>query len=468
MARRKAPQPKVRRFEVPFTAEVGRLVNGAIGIRSVVQRAGAYAPYRMDVTVLDAPDHRLIRAGIWLAHRVLDGRGEWYLAAPQWSPWLPQEQVELMGHADVPDTFADLLRPFRRGAALGPVAALRCRRSEYLLRGEAGAVLAAIRNEQVTVRSGGIVTARYREVTITSVDDALTPAQWAFLGEVLAAAGATRVTEFPDLAQRLGAPATGLADIRRRPGGERPDVLEEYVQDLVARRLRRITHADLALRGGLEGAAGQLRGHLVRLRSDLHGLVPLLDRTWATETEADLDAAISGLDDHPGPGVPPALNSQRYLFLLDHLVTASRAPRLGDHAARPAAEALGEILAEGVADLCAVMDHISADSRDEVWKLAHDAAARVVATCGVQPDRTKAVRRLARRADTLTAMLTACVQVNEDEHVRDLECMGPQEAFELGRSFERAWSEQHIARLDAVDHWERRGDRLRGPRREAR
>ncbi|GAB3712659.1 hypothetical protein [Mariniluteicoccus flavus] len=459
--------PEVRRYELPFTAGVGRLVNGAIGVRSVAQRGGESAAYTMDVTVLDAPDHRLVRAGIWLAHRVVDGRGEWYLAAPQWSPWLPEERVELMGHDDLPDAFADLVRPFRRGSTLGPVAALRCRREEYALRGDDAELLAILRNELVTIRSGGVVTARYREVTLTSVESRLTPTQAAWISEVLAQAGATRVEEFPDLAHRLGAPATGLADIPAAQRRSASGTLETYVQTLLATRLRKITHADLALRGGLLDARDQLSGQLSRLLGDVRGLVPLLDRAWASELESDLVHAVEALDE-AADDVPAELNSRRYLVMLDRLVSASRAPRLGDSGPLSARDALADALAERVADLRAVVDGLAVDSPDPLWDLALEAAARVADTCGVQPERAKPVRRLQRRAERVVELLEGCVQVSVDEVGPDLERLTPQEAFDAGREFERQWADQHIARLDLLDHWERRGARLTAPRRGTR
>ena len=32
-----------------------------------------------------------------LAHRVLDGRGEWYLGAPEWVPLLPEDAGTVIG-----------------------------------------------------------------------------------------------------------------------------------------------------------------------------------------------------------------------------------------------------------------------------------------------------------------------------------------------------------------------------------
>ncbi len=61
---------------------------------------------------------------------------------------------------------ADLIRPFSRRAPLTPVAALRCERREFALRANAGPTLALLRDDKVTVRRGGLTTARYREVML--------------------------------------------------------------------------------------------------------------------------------------------------------------------------------------------------------------------------------------------------------------------------------------------------------------
>ena len=91
---------------MPFSSAEPRLINPDVGLHNLVARGGHNAPYTIDVTLLDAPDHRLIRSGVLLAHRVLDGRGEWFLTAPDWQPLLPKDRIELMGHADLPDDLA--------------------------------------------------------------------------------------------------------------------------------------------------------------------------------------------------------------------------------------------------------------------------------------------------------------------------------------------------------------------------
>ena len=86
-----------RYYDMPYSAATPRLINPDLGLHHLVARAGHNAAYEISVTLLDAPDHRLIRSGVLLAHRVLDGRGEWYITAPDWQPLLPEDRIELMG-----------------------------------------------------------------------------------------------------------------------------------------------------------------------------------------------------------------------------------------------------------------------------------------------------------------------------------------------------------------------------------
>src|SRR4029450_5290761 len=202
--------PGQRYYDMPYSAAAPRLINPDLGLHHLVARVGHNAAYEISVTLLDAPDHRLIRSGVLLAHRVLDGRGEWYITAPDWQPLLPQDRIELMGHADLPDELADMIRPLRRRATLGPVAALACDRREFALRDNQESTLALLRDDRVTVRRGGLTTARYREVLITPVGPGLNDEQLAWLERSLVQVGATQVPRFPRLGCRLG-PATTRA-----------------------------------------------------------------------------------------------------------------------------------------------------------------------------------------------------------------------------------------------------------------
>src|SRR4029450_11720484 len=136
---RSSPHPPGQRYyDMPYSAATPRLINPDLGLHHLVARAGNNAAYEISVTLLDAPDHRLIRSGVLLAHRVLDGRGEWYITAPDWQPLLPTDRIELMGHAALPEERAEMIRPLRRRATLGPVAALTCDRRGSRARDQRG------------------------------------------------------------------------------------------------------------------------------------------------------------------------------------------------------------------------------------------------------------------------------------------------------------------------------------------
>lgn len=455
------PIGEVRRFEMPFRAVPGRLVNPELGLRSISLRAGDNAPYAIDVTVLDAPDHRLMRAGVWLAHRILDGRGEWYLAAEQWAPWLPAERIEAMGHADLPDVFADLIRPFRRAAALGPVAALTCEREEFALRGAAAELIAVFRDDQVQIRTGGVVTTSYREVTLTGVEGRLTGAQLAWLTEVLSAVGGIRVEEFPTLAQRIGAPATGLSDFPAprecRPG----DSLDNVWSHRLGRRMRPLTYADLAVRAASPGAKEELAQQLGDLRAQFKGFIPLLDTGWAEGIVTEIDWMLGQLASDEPAAAGGALQGQRYLRLLDRLVSAARAPAFGDQAGQPAGVALAGQLQQRLADFTAAAEGLDHDSPDDAWREVHTAAASLRDTCAVQIRPGPDVDQLSRRTARFLDQLDECLRTSEAYAALDVGALTSVAAFEAGRRFERAYAEQASARTAFVAQWARRGRKIR-------
>ena len=243
---------------MPYSTPAPRLINPELGLHHLVARAGHNAGYDIDLTLLDAPDHRLVRSGVLLAHRILDGRGEWYLGAPDWVPLLPKELILPMGQAELPDELADMIRPFRRRAPLGPVAALRCERREFALRDDAGTTRALLRDDKVTVRRGGLTTARYREVMLTPVGPGLDPDQASWLDQNLTAAGATPMIRFPRLVRRLGAPATGPSDFPEPAPYNAEAPVSQFVAEHLRPRLRRMLAADLKIRGGEVDAGREL------------------------------------------------------------------------------------------------------------------------------------------------------------------------------------------------------------------
>ena len=109
--------PGQRLYDMPYGSPAPQLINAELGLDHLVARAGHNAGYDIDLTLLDAPDHRLMRSGVLLAHRVLDGRGEWYLGAPDWVPLLPKELIESMSQTDLSEEHG---RPHPAVPAAGP------------------------------------------------------------------------------------------------------------------------------------------------------------------------------------------------------------------------------------------------------------------------------------------------------------------------------------------------------------
>jgi CHAD domain-containing protein len=450
--------PGQRLYDMPFSSAEPRLVKPEVGLHNLVARGGHNAPYTIDVTLLDAPDHRLIRSGVLLAHRVLDGRGEWFLTAPDWQPLLPKDRIELMGHADLPEDLAALIRPLRRRATLGPVAALNCDRREFALRDDTGTTLALLRDDKVTVRRGGLTTARYREVMLTPVGPGLSHDQRAFVDRAFRSVGANRVPRFPRLVSRLGAPATGSSDIPLEQALDGTLEFRRFVGAVVGNRLREIVRCDLALRAGDGDALARLAAEAAALRSDLSGLSPGLDAAWTEDLTDDLDwlVAVTGASGdpvRPGSAAGAPLRSERYLSVLERLVAAARSPHLAVGAAEPTVEVLGRLLETETRRLREVADPLRADATDAAWDQVRTAVdrlrglARVAAP--VLPDAAADALALLRKP----ALLLAAVRLGAPPAVPDVSAMTPAEAFTAGREHERARQRHRRARQEFVERW---------------
>ena len=453
--------PGQRCYDLPYSAAAPRLINPDLGLHNLVARAGHNAAYTIDVTLLDAPDHRLIRSGVLLAHRVLDGRGEWYLTAPDWQPLLPKDRIELMGHAELPEALADLIRPLRRRATLGPVAGLTCDRREFALRDDRGTTLALLRDDKVTVRRGGLTTARYREVLLTPIEHGpgIGDEQTAWLDRAFITAGATSVSKFPRLVARLGAPATGPTDL---PVPERFDAdapFRHFVAQLLALRLRHIVEADLAIRGGHLGALGRLSDEAARLRDELKGLSPVLDEDWVEDLYDELgwislDAAPTDSDGRDR--LAARLRSERYLTVLERLVGAVRAPGLAGVRAESAGVVLAGLVGDAVDRLRRAADPLTPTSSEAEWDEAWREIGRlqwVLDVAGqVLPDDpalipgrlTAAARLLAQIHDLRSSEADALVLVAG---------LPPEQAFAAGRDFERETGRARRVRRQFVREW---------------
>ncbi len=493
-----------RLFDMPYSTQVPSPVRPDLGLASLVARAGHNAGYDIDLTLLDATDHRLIRTGVLLAHRVLDGRGEWYLGAPDWGPLLPKELIVPMGQGELPDQLAELVRPFRRGATLSPVAALRCERREFSLRNTDGQTVALLRDDKVTVRRNGLTTARYREVMMTPVGPGLDAAQAEWLGECLGSAGATEIERFPRLVRRLGAPATGPSDLPT-PANLTGGTFGQFLSQLLGAGARDLIAADLAITRGLPGADQRLTESARILRTRLEGLREVLGTDWVSDAVDDLVwlvtppdsadkvnpadpgssepsaargqawpdesprsddlAALGGPSsfESPGPtgptvvgGCQARLHSLRYLSLLERLVAAARAPRTGAGAAQPAVEGVESLYRSALSRFVRAADRLSVEGTSQTWDVAWSAAQELSKAAVIRAlvDREKTAGDLDRLADGFDLLDRAHRADLEAATIMDgLDGLTPSEAFEAGRRFERDRETARTVRSEFLGRW---------------
>lgn len=447
MASRRSPE---LRFDMDFHAASPALTSAAVGIDRVAYRSPA--PVHRDVTVFDAPDERLLRAGVVVAHRIVSGVGEWYLSAPAWVPRLPEERVEpLDGSAGLPDSFARLIRPITRRAPLGPVAALDCDKQEYVLRFGDGSPLGTIVDERVTVRRGESAIRQYREVVVTP-GPAMTPQQSEHIASSMRDVGAAQVDVFPSLQQRLGPPATGLTDFPTPQTLRRDATMEELVSAVFAADLWAITELLLDAERDRRPHVASLNAQLQSVQRDLRGLAHVLEPSWREGVES----LMAGL---PLERLAEATNVA--LDVSEALVREVRAPKLGDVASEVAAPLLLERAQQASLIMSERCGALTTGSAEEDWEAALGAAEVLAISSAVAgPVLGKPLRRIARRLQAVTEHLGACTD-DWSASDTDLEGLTAGEAFDLGRRVERGRVSTGAERARFVALWPERLDELR-------
>lgn len=359
-----------RRLEVPITFSPVSLAELDPVAAVVVE------PVRkLRTTHWDTADLRLARWGVALEHA---GDSGWALRLPATAEGMtaPDGADLRFGDAadDPPDEALQLVRAYARQAPVELVARLVTLTTETVLLDEQGGTLARLVDATVSVYSGARITQRFREIDLLSESESLVET----LAARFEAAGAQPAAPRSLVARALG--LVGSTPPELAPGSlggsaTAGDVIQRAISTSVIRLLRH----DPGVRLGLDAEdVHQARVATRRLRSDLRTFRPLLDREWtdhlrdelrwlggelgrvrdaevlrdrlkgaaATLPAADRRAAITVV----APLVAQvrsarrhlliAMDSPRYLEVIDHLVAAGRAPALSAEAASPAAEAL--------------------------------------------------------------------------------------------------------------------------------
>src|SRR5215207_1735290 len=126
---------------------------------------------KLVATYYDAPDLRLIRAGVTVRHRTGEdapGEGRWTAKVPapsSGSSAMERYEIDRKGAPDrIPADLVSLVRGRLRSADLAPVATLETVRRRVALLDGGGRRLGEVADDEVSVVEGDRVAARFREV----------------------------------------------------------------------------------------------------------------------------------------------------------------------------------------------------------------------------------------------------------------------------------------------------------------
>ena len=393
---------------------------------------------RLETVYHDTPDLRLARWGCGLWHRTGEG---WTLQVPS-ARGGPARRLTFAGPENrPPDEALSLVRAYVRRAPVRPVAHLSIWRRRLPLRNGAGAEVGAIVDDDVSVLQGRRVTDRFRELEVATPDGSAS-----LLGPLVARlreAGASPTDGSPAHHRALG-PTASLPEVEPRPLPSAPtagDVIRAAVAASVTAFLR---HDPGVRLGGDPEDVHQARVALRRLRSNLRTFRGLLDREWAQglrdeagwlgrklgavrdpevledrlEHEiADLDPAdrrmAAGLTERIEASIEAArtelreaIDSDRYLDLVESLLDAAREPRLLPEAARPARDVLPGLARKPWRQLRrAALELPHAPPDDELHQLRILAKRARYAAEAVAPAAGQDATRFARRAARLQTVL---------------------------------------------------------------
>ncbi|HVA05316.1 MAG TPA: CYTH and CHAD domain-containing protein [Acidimicrobiales bacterium] len=315
---------------------------------------------------LDTGDRRLWRQDITLRFRTGEhaGRGTWTLKLPAAGSGPTLDRIELSwpGTRDsFPTEAAEILRGLLRGSSLDRLVELVTTRRRLALHDAHGAKWGELDDDTVAVIGGPRNGLRFRQIELELTPDGRSELDRVM--EKLAEAGAI-VDNQPKVAIALGRAGSASADDRAPIDGRAS--LGDVIQASIAGALDRILENDYRLRLDPSDPPPHSVHHgrvaTRRLRSDLKTLGPVLNAEWTAHIRAELqwlgeafgrvrdadvlarhlsDARTALSEDAEGIDelsqrladqrhtasrqLAEALDSTRYLDLLDQLHTAVRA-----------------------------------------------------------------------------------------------------------------------------------------------
>jgi CHAD domain-containing protein len=321
-------------------------------LNGVVDGVGASPPeaVRLETVYYDTPDLRLARWGVSLRHRAGEG---WTLklasppsAGARPAAMLERDELTFQGGAKKPPQAAvDIVRAYVRKSDLVPVARLSTTRRRIRLVDDKGARVAEVVDDEVSVRDGRRVAARFREIELEVFGSNGTEGLVAPLMAKLRDAGAGVPDPTPKHIRALGPQAMEppeVAPVPVQPDSPAKLVIRSAIAEAVASLLQ---HDPIVRTSRDPEGVHQARVATRKLRSHLRTFGPLLDPDWTEPLRSELGWLAMGLG---------AVRDRE--VLLDRL--RERAKSLPDSDAKSAASLLkgleveiGELRKKMIADL---------------------------------------------------------------------------------------------------------------------
>lgn len=352
--------------ELKVVAETGtQLPDLSAAVEGLV--VGETEQLNLSATYYDTPDHSLLSGGLTLRSRSGEPGPTWTLKLPAGGEEgaLHRHEVNFDGDLGVvPAAALEAVTAYVRRAKLATVADIHTSRAATSLR-IGDAIVATICDDHVEGRYGGDGVSKFREVEV----ELITPIPGVDLLKIVRtrlreAGWKIEVTPLPKLTRVLG-DTIGEDPLVHLPRISRKSSLKDAVRAVIVKSVRELITFDPGTRLDLDiEDLHQFRVAARRLRSDLRTFRGVLDRSWVNgiRTELswlgecvgsvrDLDVlterftkAVHLLDDSDSADAAPllsalgeqraalrsemlaALNSPRYLDLLETLVEAAHRP----------------------------------------------------------------------------------------------------------------------------------------------
>ena len=432
-----------RKYDAPESVGLPSL-DGVTGVGGCTELADNV----LEATYYDTADYRLAQGGVTLRRRHGGEDSGWHLKLPVGVDTREEFQVgDENGSGEPPTELTNLVRAYRRGGVLAPVALVTTTRRRRQLTDAAGDPLAEVVEDDVHGHTLGEATspARWREVEV-ELSEAGSVELLDRVERRLRAAGIDRSTFPSKLARVLGerlppAPASPATKSSSAAG---------VVLDYLRNQADNVRAHDSAVRLDAPDAVHAMRVAIRRLRSGLQVFGTVIDRDrtrhladelrWLGEVlgrardlevlRAKFEASLRELPDElvvgPVAGrlarffgrheadaraeLLAALDGQRYLELLDSIDELLRHPPLTARAARRARRQLPSELRRASRRLRRRMRTAekspAGDERDQALHEVRKAAKRLrYAADATRPALGKPARRVSKQAKKLQKLL---------------------------------------------------------------